>query len=177
MTDSWRLGGERDAVSITADWAPVSSASIDGVEFREVRNVPTPYGHLTELYRRDWGFDPSTVGQVFQSVLLPGRMSAWHAHGETTDRLFVSAGAMLVALFDGRDGSPTRGQLVVTRLSILRPQLVIVPPRVWHGVKNVGAEPACLMNMVDIAYQYEGPDHYRLPPDSPAIPFDIVTAL
>ena len=82
-----------------------------------------------------------------------------------------------MALYDAREASPTRGQLQVVRSSILRPQLVVVPPRVWHGVKNVGNEAATLVNMVDLAYRYEGPDHYRLPPDASSIPFDIVAAL
>jgi dTDP-4-dehydrorhamnose 3,5-epimerase len=172
--DSWLLGGERDPVSITADWTPVSMPRIDGVEIREVRNVPTGYGHLTELFRADWGLDPASVGQVFQSVLEPGRLSAWHAHGETTDRLFVSSGLMLIVLFDARPESPTHGRVMVLRASIQRPQLVVVPPRVWHGVKNIGSTPATLVNIVDVAYRYDGPDHNRLPEDSDRIPFDIV---
>lgn len=172
--DSWLLGGTRDSVSITADWTPVSTPRIEGMEIHEVRNVPTGYGHLTELFRVDWGLEPSAVGQVFQSVLMPGRLSAWHAHAETTDRLFVSSGLMLIALFDARTGSASSGRLTVMRTSHLRPQLVVVPPQVWHGVKNIGSDPATLVNIVDVGYQYDDPDHYRLPEDTDRIPFDIV---
>jgi dTDP-4-dehydrorhamnose 3,5-epimerase len=170
------LGGEKDPVSITADWTTVSDRHIDGVCIREVRNVPTGYGHLTELFRADWDLGSSTVGQVFQSVLLPGRVSAWHAHGETTDRLFVSDGQMLVVLYDARPDSPTHSTLMTVRTSILRPQLIVVPPRIWHGIKNTGNEPATLINAVDIAYRHDGPDHYRLPETTDQIPFDISTA-
>jgi dTDP-4-dehydrorhamnose 3,5-epimerase len=51
------------------------------------------------------------------------------------------------------------------------PRLLIVPPRVWHGVANIGNEPLVLVNAVDVAYQYDSPDHWRVAPDSPAIPF------
>jgi len=48
----------------------------------------------------------------------------------------------------------------------------VVPPRVWHGVENSGTNPAVLINAVNLAYQYEDPDHWRLPSNSPDIPFD-----
>ncbi len=163
-------------MSITADWAPVDRVLIDGVSVTEMRNVPAQYGYLTEIYRTDWGLEPGVVDQVFQSVLLPGGLSAWHAHGQTTDRLFACSGQILAVLHDERPGSPTRGLMNVLRLGILRPALVVVPPRVWHGVKNVSDGQAILLNLVDSAYRYEGPDHYRLPPDSDRIPFDILGA-
>jgi dTDP-4-dehydrorhamnose 3,5-epimerase len=177
MTDSeWHLSGRRDEVSITADWSPANRELIDGVSITEVRNVPAGYGYLTEVYRTDWGLEPAHVDQVFQSVLVPGGLSAWHAHGESTDRLFAASGLMLVVLHDARPDSPTRGLTNVFRLGIVRPGLVVIPPRVWHGVKNVAAESASLLNLVDRAYRYEGPDHYRLAPDSREIPFDILAA-
>ena len=57
------------------------------------------------------------------------------------------------------------------RLSPQRPTLVIVPPGVFHGVKALGSQPAMLINMVDQAYAYEDPDHWRLPEDAREIPY------
>lgn len=174
--ESWKLDGEPDKVSITADWTAVGLRRIAGVEVHEVRNVPTGYGHLTELFRSEWVSGTKDVSQVFQSVLQPGGTSAWHAHAVTTDRLFVSFGQMLIVLYDAREGSATHGTLMTVRASNLRPQLVVVPPQVWHGVKNTGSEVAILTNIVDIAYRYEGPDHFRMAQHSDKIPFDISSA-
>lgn len=175
MGSDWELeGSRRDAQSITRDWQLVGQTIIDGVTVREVANVMPGYGRLTEIYRAEWDSEP--VGQVFQSVLDPGHCSAWHAHAETLDRLFVSHGRMLIALYDARHGSPTHGQLNVFRFGEHRPALVRVPPKVWHGVKNIGAAPATIVNVVDRAYAYEQPDHYRVPPDCAEIPFEILAA-
>lgn len=175
MTGTWEVkGSERDTQSITRDWQIIGQDLIDGVTVTEVSNVMTGYGRLTELYRAEW--DDGPVGQVFQSVLKPGAISAWHAHGETLDRLFITMGQMLVALYDGRPGSPTLGRVNVFRFGEHRPALVNVPPRVWHGVKNIGTEPGALVNVVDRAYTYEHPDHYQVPADSDEIPFDILGA-
>jgi dTDP-4-dehydrorhamnose 3,5-epimerase len=45
---------------------------------------------------------------------------------------------------------------------------------VWHGLKTLGATPSLILNLVDRAYSYENPDHWRLPPDTPEIPFSLL---
>jgi hypothetical protein len=55
-----------------------------------------------------------------------------------------------------------------------RPLLVVAPPGVWHGLKALGATPSLTLNLVDRAYSYETPDHWRLPPDTPEIPFSLL---
>ena len=176
MSDPGLLGGSKDEMSITADWSPSSRQLIDGVHVIEVKNVMTAHGHLTEIYRDDWGLEPGHVGQVFQSMLAPGSITAWHAHAVTTDRLFAQTGTVFVALYDARPDSSTNGLVNTFRIGALRPTLLVVPPRVWHGVKNVSGDGALLLNIVDHPYQYEDPDHYRLDVDSEKIPFDIISA-
>lgn len=172
MNDSWLLpGASRDRQTITAEWNPKDLRLIDGVRIREVRHVPKSNGHLTELYRADWAVDSAPVDQVFEVVLLEGGISAWHAHAHTLDRLFVVTGLVRIALYDGRPDSPTRGLVNDFRFGEVRPALVVIPPRVWHGIQNIGQRPARILNLVDRAYDYASPDHWRVPQDSPAIPF------
>lgn len=169
---TWLISGaERDRQSITKDWTPVDRELIDGVQLTDVRPVATGYGYLIEMFRPEWHADNPRIDQIFTSCLMPGGISAWHAHGETVDRLFVAHGLMHIVLYDGREGSPTFGRINQFRLGPVRPGMLIIPKRVWHGVKNVGADPAYLINAVDRAYQYEHPDHWRAPHDSPEIPF------
>lgn len=172
MSDAWRLDGAvKDAQTITARWTPSAQRLIDGVSVREVLNVPKANGYLTEMYRRDWKESAGGVDQIFQVVLDPGAISAWHAHANTIDRLFVSYGRMRIVLYDGREDSPTHGMVNEFRFGTIRPAMIHVPPRVWHGVQNVDAHVSILVNVVDRAYDYEDPDHWRVPADSPAIPF------
>lgn len=169
----WLLrGAAKDSQTITARWSPASMRLIDGVSVHEVLNVPKNHGYLTEVFRTDWlrGMNV-TVDQVFQVCLNPGGISAWHAHEQTTDRLFVSLGLVRIVLYDAREDSPTRGLLNEFRFGTVRPALVCIPPRVWHGVQNVAATDSTVLNLVDRAYQYDDPDHWRIPIDSPEIPF------
>lgn len=168
----WLLpGAQKDGVSITKEWQPVATDVIDGVETRMVRPVLTGYGHLCEILRGEWLSGQAQVDQVFASTFQPGGLSAWHAHATTTDRLFVVAGQMRIVLFDARQDSSSYGKVNEFLLGEQRPMLLIVPPRVWHGVQNYCATSAVLINAVDLAYQYDAPDHWRLPSDADAIPY------
>lgn len=104
-------------------------------------------------------------------MLHRGAISAWHAHEFTTDRLFVTQGLVRVVLYDAREGSPTRGLLNEFRFGLVRPAIVSVPPRVWHGVQNIADGPSTILNIVDRAYDYDDPDHWRIPHTSTEIPF------
>lgn len=163
-------GATKDEQSVTADWT-VLQDRIEGVEVIEVRNVIANSGHTTEVVRRDWFGGDLEIDQVFQVTLGPHGISAWHVHLDTTDRLFVNAGQVKIALYDGRAGSPTRGAVNEFRLGDRRPGLLIVPPGVWHGVQNLQGTESRVLNLVDVAYEYEDPDHWRLPPDTAEIPY------
>jgi dTDP-4-dehydrorhamnose 3,5-epimerase len=108
--------------------------------------------------------------------MFPGAISAWHTHAITTDRLFVAAGVAHIVLYDAREDSPTKGLINEFRYGEHRQALVSVPPGVWHGVRNFGPSNAVLLNLVDVAYQYDDPDHWRLPIDTDKIPFKFDTS-
>jgi dTDP-4-dehydrorhamnose 3,5-epimerase len=139
----------------------------------QITNVLTRNGCLTEAWRQDWELDDLPVGQVFQRILESGATSAWHSHAVTTDRLFCASGRIVLALYDARVDSSTHNKAIDFRLGMERPAVIVVPPGVWHGVKNVGSTPALFLNVVDVAYDYDDPDHYRLPVDTPLIPYQL----
>jgi dTDP-4-dehydrorhamnose 3,5-epimerase len=171
MADWLLPGATRDPQSVTSDWKLVGQELIEGVRMHEIRNVIRATRTLTEIWRADWKLDDEPVDQVFQVELEPGSVSAWHAHAETTDRLFVARGHAQLVLYDTRPESSTCGRINEFHLSDRRPLLLVVPPRIWHGLANRGERPALMLNLTDRAYSYEAPDHWRVPPDSPHIPY------
>jgi dTDP-4-dehydrorhamnose 3,5-epimerase len=172
VKQAWQIPGcRKDAQSITRDWHPSDRPLIEGVRVKESRNVIKGNGHLTEMYRSDWLDTNQAIDQVFQVAINPGGLSAWHAHGFATDRLFCISGRLLIVLYDGRQDSSTYRLVNEFYCGLARPTLIVVPPGVWHGVHNIGHEPGILVNMVDKAYRYEDPDHWRLPADTREIPY------
>lgn len=170
----WMTTGTPDRQTVTNDWLAIDPPAIDGVTFKEIRPVATSNGYLTEIFRAEWGLDSLAVDQVFQRTMYPGAVTGWHAHAVTQDRLFCSLGSVRISLFDGRKTSPTFGALWHKIVGAVRPAIVIIPPGVWHGVASLGPETALVLNLVDKAYSFESPDHWRLPPDTDQIPYKLV---
>jgi dTDP-4-dehydrorhamnose 3,5-epimerase len=172
LLPSWAVAGAvKDAQTINASWGATDQPLIHGVSIHEIRSVPKRGGYLTEILRSEWLGDNRKIDQVFQSVLEPQSITAWHAHARTTDRLFVSYGMARIVLFDARPDSVTWGMVNEFRIGTVRPALITIPPRIWHGVHAIAAGPTILLNIVDAAYDYTDPDHWRVPYDSPEIPF------
>ena len=166
---------ELDAASIYADGKPARPLIV-GVQLHDSRAVIAENGALIELFRRDWWASTTdanvVVDQVFLRTLHAGATSGWHVHAKTTDRLTVIAGVLKVLLYDDRVASASYRQSNTFLMGALRPQLLIIPPGVWHVIQ---AQPqnATLLNLVDHAYQYDAPDHFRLPFDTSLIPVRI----
>lgn len=160
----------RDPQSVTADGMRAGERVIDGVLVRECRNVLTRSGTLLEVLRQDWPelrIDPVQFNWV---MLWPGGVTDWHRHDKQTDHLFPVLGSIKLCLYDDRPGSPTHGVSNTFRVGELRPSLVVVPPGVWHGLRNETGERAGYINAFDFLYEHGEPDNWRLPHDSPAIP-------
>lgn len=175
--DTAALRAVKDRQSVTSDWQRLQDP-IAGVRTYEIKNVVLGSGSvLCEVFRREWLPDDAEVDQVFQTLYRPGGISAWHVHRLTTDRLFVSLGVMKIVLYDGRDDSPTHGRINEFCVGDVRPTLITVPPGVFHGVQNIATTQALLLNLVDRAYRYEDPDHWRLPRANDAIPYRFETEL
>lgn len=170
--NSWLVpGAHRDGQTALRDPRSAVPQNIAGVFYRPYPPVATGYGVLREMLRSEWLGADALVDQVFISSLASGAVSAWHAHEQTADRLFAVGGSVLVVLYDNRAESSTRGTVQEFRMDEEKPGLLIIPPRVWHGVENTGRDVVHLINAVDHGYRYEAPDHWRVPPDSPAIPY------
>jgi dTDP-4-dehydrorhamnose 3,5-epimerase len=141
---------------------------IDGVIFRPTRPVPHEDGHVTEVARASWEMLQAPVVQVHITTTFSGRVRAWGLHPLGTDRLFVVSGLVKIVVFDGRNASPTRGALNEFVVSEKNPGLLIIPPKLYHGWKNIGTAEAIIINMPDRVYNYDQPDALDLPWDSDA---------
>ena len=102
------------------------------------------------------------------TTTLSGRIRAWGLHQFSTDRLFVVSGLVTIVVFDGRSASPTSGLVNALTVSDKNPGLLLIPPNIYHGWKNIGTSEAVIINMPDRMYNYEQPDALDLPWDSEA---------
>ena len=162
--------GIKDAAHISPEWV-LDQRLIDGVVVREIRSVITGNSVTTEICRSDWGIVDGSIKQTIHVAMRGNAISAWHQHRHRWDYIFVVGGHLRVVLFDPRDESPTKGQVDVFHLSPHRPQLLAVPPSVWHGVQNLSADTSSFVNLFNEVYDYADPDEWRLPADTGQIPY------
>ncbi len=140
---------------------------IDGLRFRPVRPVPHEDGTLAEIARTRWPEIDLPIVQVHVTTTLPDRMRAWGLHQASTDRLFVVSGLVSIVVYDGRNDSPTVGTVNEFCVSERNPGLLVIPPCLYHGWKNIGTTEAFVINMPSSQYEHDGPDALDLPYDSP----------
>lgn len=162
--------GVRDPQTVLPGGAKAAPPAIYGVRMHELGNVITRSGFMTEVFRTDWPVVDISVRQVNWVQLNPGAVTDWHAHAKQTDHLIGVGGSLKLALWDGRDSSPTKGATDIVRMGAIRPVLVIVPAGVWHALRNESGEPAGYLNVIDELYEHAKPDNWRLAPRAAEIP-------
>ncbi len=163
----------RAPATVTADWEPLESAPIQGVQIKEIKNVVIRSGVLTECYRPEWFDDPFAAAHVVYMALLAGGTSSWHCHRRQRDVIVPVSGQIRIGLYDDRPESATYQRFKLLHHSVARPMAVRVPPLVWHAIKNPSSEPAAYIVMNDEPYHYDEPDDWILPPGSPTIPHSL----
>jgi len=144
---------------------------IEGVRLKKLTVRPDERGRLMEVLRSD---DEMFIkfGQVYATTAYPGVVKAWHYHKVQTDNLAVVKGMMKIALYDPRDGSPTKGQVDEFFIGEHNPALVQIPSLVYHGFKCISEEEAIAINCPTEVYNYAQPDEYRVDPHDNDIPYD-----
>ena len=144
---------------------------IDGVKVKPLKVVPDERGRLMEMLRADDEVFEK-FGQVYVTTTYPGVVKAWHKHMKQSDNMACVAGMIKIALYDGRDGSKTFGELNEIYAGVHHPVLVHIPAGVYHGWKCVSPDEAVVVNAPTEPYDRENPDEQRLDPHGDEIPYD-----
>jgi len=144
---------------------------IEGVRTRKLRLIPDERGFLMEMLRSDWE-EFQKFGQVYVTAVYPGVVKGWHYHKIQTDYFICVTGMAKVVLYDGREGSPTYGEVNEFFMGTQNPMLLVIPPGVMHGFKGISPEVTLIVNVPTELYNYDEPDEYRLPAHTDQIPYD-----
>lgn len=144
---------------------------IDGVKTIKLRVIPDERGRLMEILRAD---DNHFIkfGQVYMTTTYPGVVKAWHKHEKQTDSVACVQGMIKLALYDGREDSPTYKEVNHFYLGVHNPMLVQIPQNIYHGWMCVSEQEAIIVNIPTEVYNYENPDEQRLDPHQNDIPYD-----
>lgn len=141
---------------------------IDGVAVKPLRKIPDERGTILHMFRAD---DPlfEAFGEIYFSTVYPGVIKGWHIHKKMTLNYAVVYGMIKLVLYDDREHSTTRGELMELFIGQDNYSLVKIPPLVWNGFKGIGNTPAIVANLASIPHS---PDEImRLDPLDKSIPY------
>ena len=152
------------------DYTP--QAPIAGVEIVDLRRFVDDGGSFVELGRLGAGvhaaFPGFEVRQVNYSEIESGAIKAFHLHRAQTDIWYVPpADKLLLVLVDVRAGSPTEGARMRLVLGDGHSRVVLIPPGVAHGCRNLAPARGRIIYFTDTHFSPapESCDEGRLPWD------------
>lgn len=118
---------------------------IDGVQIIPLKRIPDERGTIFHMMRvTDSHFQ--RFGEIYFSSIYKDAIKGWHLHKEMTLNYACVFGGIKLVIFDDREGSSTRGELMEIFLGPDNYSLVIIPPEVWNGFKGLSAPHALVAN-------------------------------
>lgn len=143
--------------------------AIDGVFVVPLKQIPDERGKVMHMLRAD-DKHFEKFGEIYFSVVYPGVIKAWHVHKKMTLNYAVVFGMIKLVLYDNRENSPTRDQLMELFVGEDNYVLVHIPVGVVNGFKGIGTKPAIVANCATEAHD---PDEIvRISPSDKSIPYN-----
>lgn len=146
----------------------VKLGTIDGVVVRSLKKIIDDRGWLMEIFRSDWP-EFQKFGQTYMTTCKPGVIKGWHYHKLQWDHFVPIKGNALIALYDPREDSSTKGMLQEIEVHEKEPKFVKIPPLVYHGFTPLDEDEIWVVNTPTELFNYKQPDEYRLECDYPSI--------
>ena len=146
----------------------MKSGPIDGVNVLQLRRIPDERGTVMHMLKRT---DPhfTEFGEIYFSTIYPGVVKGWHLHHRMALNYACVSGRIKMVLYDDREGSPTRGNLMELFLGPDNYVLVQVPVDVWNGFKGMGPDVAIVADCATIPHDPSQSE--RMDPFGDAIPY------
>lgn len=142
---------------------------IEGVEIKKLRKIPDERGTIYHMLCSDDELFEE-FGEIYFSNVYPNVVKAWHFHDKMILNYSVIHGMIKLVLFDDRENSPTKGNLMEIFIGEENYLLVKIPVKVWNGFKGIGSKKAIVANCSSMSHD---PDEiHRKPYDSTDIGYD-----
>jgi dTDP-4-dehydrorhamnose 3,5-epimerase len=170
LLDHTLAQAKRDAATVSSDGKRLSRLT-EGVTFHDVPTHVDQRGSVVELYDPRWNWHPAPLIFAHCFTVRPGYVKGWGLHQTHEDRYFILSGELLLVLFDPRPGSSTYGEVCEIFLSEFNRRILNIPTHVWHAEQNIGPRDAVVIDFPTAPYIHDNPDKFRLPIDTPLIPY------
>ena len=142
---------------------------IEGVQIIPLKRIPDERGTIYHMLKCT---DPhfQQFGEIYFSTVYKDVVKGWHQHREMTLNYACIFGRIKLVLYDDRQGSLTRGELMEVFLGPDDHSLTIIPPEVWNGFKGMSDPYSIVANCC--THPHDPSHSARLDPLENHIPYD-----
>ena len=146
-----------------------SETMIDGVKIVPLKKIPDERGTVMHMLKAS---DPhfTEFGEIYFSTIHSGVIKGWHLHSRMIINYAVPVGMIKLVIYDSRENSPTKGELMELFIGEENYVLVQVPAGIWNGFKGIGTKTAMVANCASIPH--DPSQTTRLDPFDKSIPYD-----
>ena len=142
---------------------------IEGVRIVPLKQILDERGKVMHMIKVS---DPHFIkfGEIYFSVCFPGVIKAWHKHTSMTLNNAALFGKAKLVLYDAREDSKTKGELMELFIGEDNYCLVQIPPGIVNGYKAYGEKPVILANCATEPHRPE--EMIKIDPFVNDIPYD-----
>jgi dTDP-4-dehydrorhamnose 3,5-epimerase len=148
--------------------ASIDTCDIDGVRLVRLQVHGDERGRFIETFRQEWFEGAPAMVQGNRSDSQAATLRGLHYHLRQSDYWYVPKGRLLVATYDLREGSATRGTSFSIEIGDDDQTGVYIPPGVAHGFQAI--TDVTLTYLVD--NYYDPDDENGLAWDDPNVKID-----
>ncbi|MDP3791576.1 MAG: dTDP-4-dehydrorhamnose 3,5-epimerase family protein [Candidatus Omnitrophota bacterium] len=141
---------------------------IGGVLTEKLQKIEDNRGKVMHMIRRDSPLF-TAFGEIYFSSVNSGVVKAWRKHLKMTQCFAVPVGKVKLVIFDDREGSSTKGEMLEMEIGEDNYCLVKIPPMLWYGFKGMSDIPALIANCADMPHDPN--EIKRAGPTDAAIPY------
>ncbi len=142
---------------------------IDGVKVVALERIPDERGTIYHMLKRT---DPHFIdfGEIYFSSIYSGIIKGWHRHMDMTLNYCCIHGRIKLVVFDERDGSSSKGEIMEVFLGPDHHALVVIPPDLWCGFKGMSDPFSLVANCC--THEHDPARSTRIDPFDNHIPYD-----
>lgn len=125
---------------------------IEGVVIKSLKKIPDHRGTIMKMQEC---IDPEFkgFGEIYFSTIYPGIVKGWHLHEKAILNYAVVKGRIKLVLYDSREQSSTRGELMEIFLGDDNYSLVQIANNIWNGFQCIGSETAIVADLITLPHE------------------------
>lgn len=124
---------------------------MEGVTLTPLKIIPSPLGSVYHaLKSHESSF--SGFGEAYFSEVNSGVIKGWKKHTKMILNVVVPVGAIRFVLYDDREGSSTKGDIMEVELSKDNYKRLTVPPGIYMAFKGISPDTNLLLNLASIPH-------------------------